>query len=765
MTLPQQTNPRGNREAKAPYNFVPLPEHVLWAEELPTQDVYHPGRHTGWLGCTLTTASPLYVRCGLLPEQVAQEIEAKDRPDFFYTDPTTMEPVIPGSSLRGMLRALVEIVSYSKVQPVTDTAKMTFRAVAAPKDDPLTQPYQDVLGKYGRDVKAGYVEKRGDDWFIRPARRPSDLGLPGKDQYLKVKDRQIPNGAIQGLIRFKSNNYHPQYHMVSFDTRIGRGKRGKYVRVVDIGPADAGGRYQGVLVCSGNMAESGEGASSKRKNYALVLERNSKAKPIPINKQAVQDYTDTLTEFQKEKPFSERWGCLVDGRPVFYIQKGKEVIAFGHCPNFRVPAWLPGSNPKRAATPLDFVPEELRDSNQTDLAEAIFGYVEEDKKAAREAARRGRIAVTDAALEAGQDNVWFDPAQPVVIPKILASPKPTTFQHYLVQENDRKKSLAHYGSKPGEETVIRGHKLYWHKRDVDREFFEDEDFRGQSTLPKGDTQHTTIKPVRPDLRFRFHIHFENLSDVELGALLWLLGVADDDGYRFKLGMGKPLGLGSVKIKADLHLTDRQVRYTQLLADDDWATGDVDTVVAREASVKAFEQRMLKDPVLNPNKAVSLREVSRIQMLLFLLSWQGPDTDKTRYQEIEYGPNKDNEYKDRPILPLPSGVVKKSDPVESSPASTKKPPPSKSALKRKPKQEATTKPVSSKITPGEYTGIVTYFNLKHKKGRILPDGSDVEIEIQVGQLRPDVRYLVPDQKVSFVVVQDDDGFHLKNIGPI
>ena len=68
MSWPKHTNPtQPDRQAKAPYNFVPLPEKVLDAEALPTQDRYHAGRHTGWLDCTLTTATPMYVRCGVLP--------------------------------------------------------------------------------------------------------------------------------------------------------------------------------------------------------------------------------------------------------------------------------------------------------------------------------------------------------------------------------------------------------------------------------------------------------------------------------------------------------------------------------------------------------------------------------------------------------------------------------------------------------------------------------------------------------------------------
>src|SRR5437016_755155 len=93
------------RAAIAPYNFVPLPEHIVRAEQVVAaervpsvrkangelqefpysvhHDTYHTERHTGTITCTLTTASPLYLRCGLTPDQLAQGLAAKDLPDFF----------------------------------------------------------------------------------------------------------------------------------------------------------------------------------------------------------------------------------------------------------------------------------------------------------------------------------------------------------------------------------------------------------------------------------------------------------------------------------------------------------------------------------------------------------------------------------------------------------------------------------------------------------------------------------------------------------
>jgi hypothetical protein len=64
-----------DRTAKAPYNFVELPEKVVEAQSLPDGGRYHPERHTGRIECTLTTKSKLYTRCGWSPENFAKYSE------------------------------------------------------------------------------------------------------------------------------------------------------------------------------------------------------------------------------------------------------------------------------------------------------------------------------------------------------------------------------------------------------------------------------------------------------------------------------------------------------------------------------------------------------------------------------------------------------------------------------------------------------------------------------------------------------------------
>jgi hypothetical protein len=56
--------------------------------------------------------------------------------------------------------------------------------------------------------------------------------------------------------------------------------------------------------------------------------------------------------------------------------------------------------------------------------------------------------------------------------------------------------------------------------------------------------------------------------VELGALLQVFNIAPEREIAFKIGQGKSLGLGSIKITAKLEL-DRQDKYRALFGMDGW----------------------------------------------------------------------------------------------------------------------------------------------------------------------------------------------------
>jgi len=764
---PRVDSKRNRIWARAPYNFVPLPEQVVLAQTPLAHDAYHPEGLTGWIDCELETCAPTYIR-GMMTELLFKQ-QGEKKPDalaleeklacapFFSTGEGEVSgfpaPVIPGSSLRGMIRALVEIAGYGRMRWVGAEPTFTFRAVAASRDDPLRQPYEDIMGRYGGNVRAGYLVRMGEKWVIHPARRPQDLGFSERNPYLKVKERQIQATAITGYVRLNSPRYRPAYYPVSFEGEARQSKRGSFTAITRIGDARAGYRYKGVLVCSGNMLETNTSGESPRKSHTLVLEPDPRAHPLPIQKQVIEDYLAGLTPYQKENLWAGAQGCLKEGAPVFYVTDGKDIVAFGHSPNFRAPARI--ADVDHTSNPQDFVSDDLVNASEPDLADAIFGWVEERGDGLKEQ-RAGRVFFQDAHFVEAEGQVWYKPKP--VAPHTLGAPKPTTFQHYLVQDAaqghdpDDKAQLAHYGTPPTQ-TQIRGHKLYWHKGNQP-------DIEATATELQHETQLTRIMPLAVGVRFQFRVRFENLRPEELGALLWALSLPGDADrvYRHKLGMGKPLGMGAVAITPRLFLTSRPKRYASLFAQDaSWQQASESAV--SQPYVNAFETFVLKQLGVD---AAHLADVERIRMLLTMLEWRKSDPnwlEATRYMEIEHGSEKVNEYKERPVLPDPLAVVAGQPVRPPTPARQQE----RSAA---PPQQQRTSTAPPAATADLKTGVVKLWREDRGFGFITQeDGSAIFVHYSgiIGQGR---KSLQEGQRVQYTVSKDMKGLpQAQNVRPI
>lgn len=648
--------------AHAPYNFVPLPERVVTvdANAIPGHDVYT--EHTGYIDCILETRSPLYTRCALRPEffkDWADRIQEMMRNDgarkeysqcFHLDDAET--PAIPGSSLRGMVRALVEIAGYGKMQGVADEL-LVYRAVG--DSSSLGQHYRcQLLGQNkaqqpdthidypSLQLRGGYLVRHSGGWAIQPARE-----IAG-ETFVHV-EYEAANAITKG---HGKQAVYDVYVMPVKRQPSKRGRRGKGNLTLDLAitprilkKEDTGVPQTGMVAAK--LVESGHmGGQHPKHWHCAIYEADKSLPPIPIPDEMWRIYHED-SEITRGFPTRQ---LRNEGEPLFYlVDQSESLVFFGPTMMFRLPY---------PHTAQDLIPNALRDKTVLDLAEAIFGYIPDEN---RGEGRAGRVFFSDAHFESAQDNVWL--SEEPITPRVLASPKPTTFQHYLVQDKDKrhdpdtKQQLAHYATSPAE-TAIRGHKLYWHKGEVDLSQIQE----APDKAAKAPKQYTSIKPVRAGVRFRFRIYFENLRDFELGALLWALTLPGETGkeYCHSLGMGKPLGMGAVKITPTLYLSDRASRYTRLFAKADWQRGEKEEPNI-QPFICAFEKCVLGEmDAQERGQAQSLKEVERIKMLLKMLEWPGPDRRLTEYMVIE----PTNEYKERPVLPDPQHIEEPSGGTQS-----------------------------------------------------------------------------------------------------
>lgn len=680
------------RTAKAPYNFVPLPEAVLAVEDgLPTfkkesdgswsatghlvkpweaQDRFLRGTASGWIDLEILTLTPLFIRGAVEHEKGAPESkESRLRPES-YKAPDG-RPAIPGSSLRGMIRNLVEILSFSKVQPVSKERQF-FRTVS---DDSLGDAYRRRVLPGGTPPSGGFLRRTGRGWTVERA----------------TAVLRVPRNKIEGLNSRPGPSYHPTLENASLQAAqcwVQRIAGTDLVTALGLMKPNLGavGWEEGVLWLTGN--------APKKQHEFVLLKSNA---PVP----ATVDVPDAvwrqfcldeqITGWQ-EKNFPEGWpskgvrsaaGKPAEGDVVFFLETAGQVEALGRARMFRIAYDL---------SPQDLVPGDLKE-NGLDLAEALFGRV--DDEAGNRGAQTGfagRVRFEDAvAMKSDKSSAeglarWLED---IIVPRNLASPKPTAFQHYLVQTepNDSNK-LRTYLARDRGKTEIRGHKLYWHRWDelagLEQVLWREPssmNFHGVKYAEKRrglldaagiekavpavagppDKQCTLIQPVCAGVTFAGQIRFDNLTPIELGGLLAALELPAECAHR--LGMAKPLGLGSVRISTTVQVLDRDSRYrgwagSHAAQDEDMAG------VARAA----FEDYILKhardagEPA--KRQAVHLRDIARLDSLYVVLNWEErPERRATRSLRIEngeapYRPDRNgriNEFRDRPVLPTPRSV--------------------------------------------------------------------------------------------------------------
>ncbi len=548
-SMSYSNNPQS--KARAPYNFIPLNEKVVDAEPVPDFNrYYNKDRYSGYIDLELETVTPLYIR----RESVSSE--------FFSIDGKIK---IPGSSMRGMIRTIVEIASFGKFKFFNDS-RFYFRFLA----DKYTSLRDYYSGKI-KTEKAGYLIFENDRYYIQPAKGFESFSDTSKEFEYKYDEEEKKWKVWSGRV---------------------------------------GGR--------------------KGKNWKIFEQDTSKSK-IELSEEDVEYYINdknrTLPDgFNILRMAKEENDKFSDGVPIFYSEykdsNSNNRIAFGHTAFFRLPY---------EKTVSDHIPEVLRSSDTIDIAEAIFGV--EDKFASR-------VFFEDLELKMGQENIFL----PETSPRILSGPKPTTFQHYLKQ--DESGELKHWDNV---DATIRGYKLYWHRNTPD---IANEPCSWNEGKIINDKQHAVIKPIGRNVKFSGRVRFENLSGVELGALLFAIELPDKCYH--KLGMAKPLGLGSVKIhNVSLYVIKRKDRYSSLFSksEDSWNLATEKSGGIQEFK-GTFGKYVLERIGNEASGTTSLWDTKRMKLLKNMLSWENAENiewlEKTRYMQIK----RENEFRERPILAEP-----------------------------------------------------------------------------------------------------------------
>ena len=304
--------------------------------------------------------------------------------------------------------------------------------------------------------------------------------------------------------------------------------------------------------------------------------------------------------------------------PCHYLEEGGAVTAFGHGQCFRIPY---------KSSIGDTVPPELKSTEIVDFADAIFG---------REKYWASRVYFEDAVRTVNKGTLGKFAAHP------LMQPNPTSYQLYLKQDAE---ILTHWDKI---NATLRGYKLYWHNAHCDWKATPDE-IALDAGKPDNKRLTKTLTPLEVGTKFKSKIRFQNLSEVELGALMMIFDLhGKGETAAYKIGMGKSFGFGSIRVKPTLFIESADA-YTQLFDDG----GFINPYVKVE-NLKTYLDAF-KNYVVAQNMTTTWQNV--MNELNKILNWDNrPAPAKIKQMSANFS-DRNNLFLQRAILPTISDVTK------------------------------------------------------------------------------------------------------------
>lgn len=585
-----------------PYHFVPLGTECTRSDIAETRD--RPDLMTGWIECALTAQSPLFVPNSSNDDlcQIRDGAETVKSYDFAsYEDlsgpkrngkdwgPHPAHPIIPGSELRGVIRSAFEAVTNSCMSIIDDDAVLYKRSTTPGKPIVFTTN------------NGGYVcfdcDRIGVATWKKYGKTPNEQDQNDFTEELD-KNYRVEGKTVHYLPSEQKFENHSGYPCFTFAEEL-------YFRKKDI---PAGMKKGYVHIGENFMNKHHESLFTKprqvpfdetaQKNFCKAVENFYANMDLYADKTVNQAYKSGKhkgykgTNIQKEG-IIPAYCKKIDGR--FYLSPaaiGREVF-YNRIYNLL-----------HSYTPCV-------DSQHVCPACALFGFVAEarrqrgDDDASAPDALSGRVRFSDASPEG---KTLFLAPRP--LPE-LASPKPSATEFYLEKPSQPadmwnydyafvwpKKGAKDPEPVPNYKPQIRGRKFYWHSD-------PGEDGPQLSKGERCTQRHVFVRPVRKGAVFGFKVYFDRVTPEELKKLLWVLTIGGKSNHGHKLGMGKPLGLGSVSIAV------KDIKQRRIGPDAEYALvsrldlmEDVaDAIEEKKKEVKAFLRITELQPVFEHNATV------------------------------------------------------------------------------------------------------------------------------------------------------------------
>lgn len=502
----------------APYNFVPLSDKVVmpfWTKHV-SHDIPFENAHSGTLKVKITAKSPIFVRNGM--PRTTNEDDPR-RNEFNNIDGRYF---IPGSSLKGMIRSVVEIMSYGRMKNKINDHKYSVRDFQNNDIYPKT----DLSNK----IECGWLYKEGEIYYL------DECGKPGRISHKEL------DGLCDGN---KISNHYKNAKNVSNDRQ--KSAKSKY----DLFPFDKTGHkfskdrddmgrplYKigsedgqiGTIVMSGQASVRKEPeesrASGKHLEFVFFEPKSIK---IEVGEEVIKNFFFAYYNHdrnQQKDDWKWRKKQLDKGEkiPVFYRKDSKgEIIDMGLTQLYKI---------TYKNSIVNLIDKQQKESDGYDLAETIFGFAEGEK------ALKGRVHFGHAFMDNQMQLMGIKT-------EVLAGPKASYYPNYVDQNaNEEGRLSGNYNTYMNSSAKIRGWKRYPIRNGGVKSY----------DLPKrkdGTVNYDVankFNPLPADTEFSFDITYHNLRKEELGALISAITFHNTEGLFHSIGSAKPLGYGKISLE-------------------------------------------------------------------------------------------------------------------------------------------------------------------------------------------------------------------------
>lgn len=517
-----------------PYNFIPTAPFVLspeWAAQTSHDHPFIDGL-SGELSIELRNDTPLCLGG-------KQEESTKDKAGKVHFNRTPDGTLaIPGSSLKGMLRNALAPVVFARMSQVEER-KLSVRDISATG----TYYHKNIVQQ---KASAGWLRFAEGQWQIKGCKH---VRIHQADI---IEHFKLSEGAWK-----RANTVEDRYSLLKGvkSLQFDQEPKKTLTAATNLGK----GAISGSLVVTGQPGPAFDRSKSAKKWEFVFYAPQDKWYPVPAQ---------TVTDFLFVHDNSEEWAFLRSqghGQadiPVFFHGNVSDVKSMGLASMYR----LAQRNSLHDA--LRNISAQHLDASKADLTELLFGRLQPEQavEGGDNWGLRGRVNIGLFQAQASPQTKW-------TIETVLSSPKPSFHPAYLQQSGDS------YVTLDSNTPKLQGWKRYPVKQENVQRPPQLEDGKEISNKVK-----VSLETVNEGTIFHGKIRFHNLRPVELGALLWILDFGGKDELRHALGMGKPFGLGQIKI-------DLKAEHSRITTNDRAALSGLATTDILTASQRVFVSYM------------------------------------------------------------------------------------------------------------------------------------------------------------------------------